>query len=185
MCNITNEQIDKVLSSFIGQYNMQVPMYSAIKINGKKLYEYARNNEKVDIPIRKVYIYDLKRISDLKDNKFKIKCTVSKGTYIRSLIRDISKKLNTIGVMSDLIRTKQGDFELKDCYKIEDIEKGNYKILGLEKILKLPKIEISDDIYKKVINGNKIDNIYNQDKFMFVKNNKLIAVYHVTDDKKY
>ena len=180
--NITNEDIDNVLKTFIGEYNMEIPLYSAVKINGKKLYEYARNNEKVDIPVHKVYIYELKRTSDIMDNKFNIKCKVSKGTYIRSLIRDISKRLGAVGVMSKLNRVKQGEFDIKDCYSLKDIENGNYKLLDIRDVLNLPEIEIPNDIYKKVINGNKIDNIYNLDKFIFIKDNKLISIY-VVDEK--
>ena len=180
--NITNEEIDRVLDSFIGDYNMEVPIYSAIKVNGKKLYEYARNKEDVDIPVHKVYIYELKRISDIKDNKFKIKCKVSKGTYIRSLIRDISKELNTVGVMSKLNRIKQGIFDINDCYTLKDIENNNYKLLKIEDVLDLPIIELSDNIYKRVINGNKIDNKYDYDKFIFKKDNDLIAIYIVDEN---
>ena len=111
--NVINEDIDRVLKTFIGDYDMEVPLYSAIKINGKKLYEYARNNEEVEVPIHKVKVYELVRTSDIKDNKFSIKCKVSKGTYIRSLVRDISKELGTVGVMSKLNRTKQGKFDIK------------------------------------------------------------------------
>ena len=177
--NVTNEDIDRVLNSFIGDYSMEVPIYSAIKVNGKKLYEYARNNEEVEIPVHKVKVYDLKRTSDIKDNKFSIKCKVSKGTYIRSLVRDISKELGTVGVMSKLNRTKQGNFDIKDCYTLNDIEQGNYKLLDIKEVLNLPIVEVPDNIYKRIINGNKIENIFEYDKFIFEKDNKLIAIYEV------
>ena len=180
--NVTNEDIDKVLKTFIGDYDMEVPKYSAIKVNGKKLYEYARNNEVVKVPIHKVKVYELVRTSDIKDNKFTIKCKVSKGTYIRSLVRDISKELSTVGVMSKLNRTKQGNFELKDCYTLKDIEQNNYKLLNIKDVLDLPIIEVPDSIYKKVINGNKIDANFNYDKFIFQKDNKLIAIYEKDND---
>ena len=177
--NVTNEDIDKVLDSFIGDYNMKVPIYSAIKVNGKKLYEYARNNEEVDIPTHKVKVFELKRTSDIKDNKFSIKCKVSKGTYIRSLVRDISNELGTVGVMSKLNRTKQGNFDIKDCYTLKDIEQGSYKLLDIKEVLDLPLVEIPDSIYKKVINGNKIENTFNYDKFIFKKDNKIISIYEL------
>jgi len=180
--NVTNEDIDKVLNSFIGDYDMEVPIYSAIKINGKKLYEYARNNEEVKIPIHKVKVYELVRTSDIKDNKFSIRCKVSKGTYIRSLVRDISKELGTVGVMSKLNRTKQGKFDIKDCYTLKDIEQGNYKVLDIKEVIDLPIVEIPDNIYKKVINGNKIENNFNYDKFMFIKGDKIVAIYEKDED---
>lgn len=180
--NVTNEDIDRVLESFIGEYDMEVPKYSAIKVNGKKLYEYARNNEDVKVPIHKVKVYELVRTSDIKDNKFTIKCKVSKGTYIRSLVRDISKELGTVGVMSKLNRTKQGNFYIKDCYTLKDIEQNNYKLLNIKDVLDLPIIEVPDSIYKKVINGNKIDANFNYDKFIFQKDNKVIAIYEKDND---
>ena len=180
--NVTNEDIDKVLNTFIGDYNMEVPIYSAIKVNGKKLYEYARNNEEVDIPTHKVKVYELKRTSDIKDNKFSIKCKVSKGTYIRSLVRDISNELGTVGVMSKLNRTKQGKFDINDCYTLKDIEKGNFELLDIKEVLNLPIVEIPNSIYKKVINGNKIENTFNYDKFIFEKDNKIIAIYELDSE---
>lgn len=184
--DIRAEEIDRVLNSFIGNYHMLVPKYSSIKVNGKKLYEYARNNEDVEIPFRDVKVFELSRISDLEkqDNKvsFKIRCRVSKGTYIRSLIRDISNELGTIGTMKELKRTKQGDFDIKDSYSLEDIECNNYKILPIKSVLKLPFIETSDDIINLVKNGNKIAANYNYDEFCFIKNDKLIAIYK-RDDK--
>ena len=186
--DITNEDIDKALNSFLGEYNMQVPLYSAIKINGKKLYEYARNNENVELPIHKVYIYEIKRTSDItyfnSKAKFSFRCKVSKGTYIRSLIRDISKELNTIGIMSNLNRTKQGDFDIKNSYTIDEIREGNYKLLSINECISLPKIDIPDNIYKKVINGNKLDNNFGYDRFCFIKNNEIVAIYKIDDKNK-
>ena len=180
--NVTNEDIDRVLKTFIGDYDMEVPLYSAIKINGKKLYEYARNNEEVEVPIHKVKVYELVRTNDIKDNKFSIRCKVSKGTYIRSLVRDISKELGTVGVMSKLNRTKQGKFDIKNCYTLKDIEDGNYKLLDIKDVLDLPVVEVPDSIYNKVINGNKIDNTFDYDKFIFEKDNKIIAIYEKDND---
>ena len=180
--NVTNEDIDRVLKTFIGDYDMEVPLYSAIKINGKKLYEYARNNEEVEVPIHKVKVYELVRTSDIKDNKFSIRCKVSKGTYIRSLVRDISKELGTVGVMSKLNRTKQGKFDIKNCYTLKDIEDGNYKLLDIKDVLDLPVVEVPDSIYNKVINGNKIDNTFDYDKFIFEKDNQIIAIYEKDND---
>ena len=181
--NITNDDIDKVLNSFIGDYNMEVPIYSAIKVNGKKLYEYARNNEEVDIPVKNVYIYNLKRTSDITyfDNKakFNIKCKVSKGTYIRSLIRDISKELGVVGVMSELNRIKQGKFDIKDCFNLKNIENNEFKLLSILDCLDYPKYEVDDSIYKKIKNGNKIPNIYKENTIIFTKNDTILAIYEI------
>ena len=112
-CNVSEEEIRNVISNYKCVYNQEVPIYSSVKINGRKLYEYARNGEEVALPKREV---DIKSIEVLEINKdiIKIKCLVSKGTYIRSLIRDIGESLNTHATMTDLIRTKQGIFDIKD-----------------------------------------------------------------------
>lgn len=174
---ITNEEIDKILKSFIGDYDMEVPIYSAVKVNGKRLYEYARNNIKVDLPIHKVKINSLERISSVENNKVLIKCNVSKGTYIRSLVRDICKRLNTIGVMSKLTRTKQGKFNIEDCYTLDEIRNNEYKLIPIIDFIDLPKVEIDESIYKKISNGMKLDNTYNYDTFCFIYNNEVIAIY--------
>ena len=98
-----NESIQQILNSFVGKTLQKPPMYSAIKVNGKKLYEYARKNEKVEVKSRQIEIYKMELIKlDLKENiiKFKVRC--SKGTYIRTLCEDIAEKLNTYGYMKEL-----------------------------------------------------------------------------------
>src|SRR5699024_4164897 len=108
----------------------EVPIYSSVHVNGKRLYDYARNNIEVTLPKRKVTIYNLELISFNKDIiTFKVR--VSKGTYIRSLIKDICNKLNIDGTMNNLIRIKQGNFTLEEAYKIEDIKNNNYKLLNV------------------------------------------------------
>ena len=175
--NLTREDILEVFKKFPKSYEQTVPKYSAVKINGKKLYEYARNNIDIDLPKRIVYIYNLEIISfDGETITFKTK--VSKGTYIRSLIEDICQNLNTIGTMSSLVRTKQGNFSLQDSYTISDIEKGNFKFMNIHEFLDYPSIDVGDDLIKLVKNGAKIDNIYNiLDKVIFTYKNEDIAIY--------
>lgn len=179
---ISKENIEECLKKMIGTYNQTVPIYSAVKINGKKLYEYARNNEEIELPKRKVTIKKLKLISDItyekEKTKFKIKCHVSKGTYIRSLIEDIAANLNTIGTMENLKRTKQGNFQIANANTIKDIENNKFKIYPIEEILeKFYKIEMTDDLYFKIKNGSIIKNNYNHDIVAFTKNNKIVAIY--------
>lgn len=179
---ISKENIEECLKKMIGTYNQTVPIYSAVKINGKKLYEYARNNEEIEFPKRKVTIKELKLISDItyekEKTKFKIKCHVSKGTYIRSLIEDIATNLNTIGTMENLKRTKQGNFQIANANTIQDIENNKFKIYSIEEILeKFYKIEMTDDLYFKIKNGSIIKNNYNHDIVAFTKNDKVIAIY--------
>lgn len=184
--NISSDQIDSVLESFVGDYDMEVPIYSAIKINGKKLYEYARNNEEVKLPIHKVKVFNIKRISDINylEDKivFSIKCKVSKGTYIRSLVRDIAKKLNTIGVMSELVRTKQGKFCIEDCYTIDNIENNKYKLIDIKDSIDLPLVDVDESLYNKIKNGSKLPNKYSYDRFGFIYDNKLVAIYKVDEN---
>ena len=127
---VTKEDIEKTLKKYTTKYLQEVPMYSAVKVGGKKLYEYARNNIQVTPPSKEVEIYSLDLLEDPKyltnTIEFKIKCKVSKGTYIRSLIRDIAYDLNTYGTMKNLVRTKQGIFSLEDSYTLEDIQNNNY-----------------------------------------------------------
>ncbi len=182
---ITNEDILQVFNEFPKEYMQEVPIYSAVKINGNKLYEYARNNKLIELPKRKVNIYNLELISFNKDIiTFKVK--VSKGTYIRSLINDLCEKLNTIGTMNNLIRTKQGNFDIKDSYKLEEILNGNYKFQNIKEFLDYPVIEIPDKYIKKVENGNKVENIFNiEDKVIFTKNNKDLAIYENKNNTLY
>lgn len=176
--NITNEDIDKVLNDFSQDYDMEVPIYSAVKVNGKKLYEYARNNIPVELPHHKVKVYSLERITPIEDNSFYIKCHVSKGTYIRSLINDICNNLSVIGVMEELNRTKQGKYSIEDSYTLEDLKNGNYRVIPIIDALDLPKVEITNnELLKKVINGNKLEDIYNYPEFIFTYNNDVIAIY--------
>ena len=161
------EEIIEVLNSFKGKYIQTVPIYSAVKINGKKLYEYARNNEYVELPKREVEIYDIELL-EYNESTFTFKCSVSKGTYIRALINDIASKLGTIGIMTDLRRTRLGKFTLDDC---------NRGLISIKDVLDYPIVELTSDIEKKVLNGAKIDNIYDSDRVLFVKDNIEIAIY--------
>lgn len=173
------EEIIKVLNSFKGKYLQEVPIYSAVKINGKKLYEYARENKNVELPKREVEIKDIELIDDIEyindKTVFKFKCSVSKGTYIRSLIRDIAKRLNTVGIMTDLRRTRQGKFKIEDAIKIEDINEKS--LINIIDVLDYKKIELTDNIKKQVLNGAIIDNTYNSNEVLFVNKNEAIALY--------
>ncbi len=175
----TKEEIINVLNSFKGSYEQEVPIYSAVKRNGKKLYEYAREGIDVELPKRTIEVKEIELVDDIeyKNNKtmFKFKCTVSKGTYIRSLINDIATRLDTIGIMTNLRRIRQGNFKIEDSIKIEDINEINLK--SIIDTLPYKKIELTDDIRKKIVNGALVDNIYNEDKVLFIENNEAVALY--------
>ena len=180
--NITKEKIEEVFNNFPKKYYQTVPLYSAVKINGKKLYEYARNNEKVILPKREVSIYKLELL-EYNNTIIKFKALVSKGTYIRSLIDDLMHNLNTYGVMQELIRAKQGNFTLNDSYTLEDIKNNNYKLLNIKEFLDYQIIELDNKYYKQIINGVTIPNIFNiKDKVIFTYQNKDIAIYELKEN---
>ncbi|MBQ9012701.1 MAG: tRNA pseudouridine(55) synthase TruB [Bacilli bacterium] len=174
---LNKNELKDTLNSFVGKYNQEVPIYSAVKINGKKLYEYARNNEEVTLPKREVEIKKIKLL-ELTNDSYKFKVLVSKGTYIRSLIKDINDKLGIIGSMSSLIRTKQGKFDINDSYTLEDIKNNNYKLLSINDVLKNEKCVIIDDnLYNVIKNGGIIDNIYKDNLITFIYKDNVIAIY--------
>lgn len=180
--NLTKEEIQKTILSFKGTYNQEVPIYSAVKINGKKLYEYARNNEEITLPKREVNIYDIELLN-IDNDIITIKTKVSKGTYIRSLIRDIGLKLNTNATMTKLIRTKLGKFTIEESYTLEDIQNDNYKLLSLEDLINLDTININEEMLFKIKNGQIID--YQTDKYILYKyNNQDIALYKPYQNNK-
>ena len=167
----------KLLKTFQKTYLQEVPIYSAVKIKGKKLYEYAREQKEIALPKKEVTI---KEISLLKSDStsFIFKTLVSKGTYIRSLIRDMGISINELFTMSSLIRTKQGDFSITDSYKISDIKNNSFKILKIEDVLKYPIIDMDKNLYTKVANGCIIENNFNiTSKVLFKRENNLIAIY--------
>ncbi len=174
--NVKKENIEEVFKKFIGKYVMEVPIYSAIKVNGKKLYEYARNNIEVKLPTKTVNIYELELLS-YHDDIIRFRTKVEKGTYIRSLIRDICTSLNTIGTMNSLVRTKQGNFNLKNSYNIEDVKNNNFKLAKIKDLLDIPIYHLVDAEYEKVKNGNNIT-LNLEDKYILLMyKNEEVAIY--------
>lgn len=181
---IRKEELINVLNSFLGKYEQEVPIYSAVKVNGKKLYEYAREGKKVNLPKRMVEIKKIELIN-LTDEEYKFRVLVSKGTYIRSLICDINRKLNVIGVMSDLVRTKQGIFNIDDAYTLEDIKTGNYKMYTITDVLKNDNcVVINDKLFNSIKNGCIIDNIYGKEVVTFIYDNEVVSIYKTYDKDK-
>ena len=177
---VNEEEIRNVIASYKCVYDQEVPIYSSVKINGKKLYEYARSGENVVLPKRKVDIKNIEVI-DINKDIVKIKCLVSKGTYIRSLIRDIGSSLNTFATMTDLIRTKQGIFDISDSYTLEDIENGNYKLIDIEDVMDVCVID-NDAYLKDVSNGVKLKLDVKNEYILFKHENENIALYKKDND---
>lgn len=187
---ITLEKVKYVLEDFIGKQEQIPPIYSAIKVKGKKLYEYARKGQSVEIQPRTIEIYNIELININENNKtieFRVKC--SKGTYIRTLCEDIAYKLGTIGYMKELNRTQVGEFEITKSIKVLDLENKdilNENFITIEQFFKNKEsITLNENKISLFLNGvqltyNLQDGIYKiydfQNKFIgigTIKNNLL------------
>ena len=172
---ISDKKILACLNSFVGKQEQIPPMHSAIKVKGKKLYEYARNNETVEIP-RRVITIDYIELISIVDNLVKFKVGCSKGTYIRSLCFDIAKKLDYPGHMYSLIRSKSGNFSLSDSYSLEEIENGDFEMLSMEEALSnYPKLVVDDE--NIIYHGKKIKSKINHQVAIYNQNSKVLAIY--------
>ena len=173
---ITKEDVKRALKEMEGTYEQEVPIYSAIKVNGKKLYEHARKNEQVEkLPKRTVTIYETEFLS-FEENRATFRVVVSKGTYIRSFIRDLAKKLNTVAIMSDLRRTKQGMFPVEESHPLEEITKDT-KLISLIDAVSIPKQETTGEILFKIKNGAVFEMTQNSPIVLWTNNGKALAIY--------
>lgn len=161
---LEEKNVKEKLQTFLGKQFQKPPIYSAIKVNGKKLYEYARKNEEVEIPTREITIYEIKLNNvDAKNNVINFTVHCSKGTYIRSLCEDIAHKLGTIGYMAGLERTKVGEFSIEDSVNIDKLDEKTIEkyIIKIEDVLKkYENINISEIELKKLLNGVKLKKDY-------------------------
>lgn len=162
--SLEEKNIKEVLKSFLGIQKQTPPIYSAIKIKGKKLYEYARAGEKVEIPEREIEIYNINFIEKKLNNiSFEVEC--SKGTYIRTLCEDIAKKLGTIGYMKSLKRIKVDKFEVEKAITFEKLEENKENIEWLKNnsysmediLINLPKIQLKKRKIELFLNGVMLD----------------------------
>jgi tRNA pseudouridine55 synthase len=178
--NITKDELISVLDKFKGKYLQTVPIYSAIKVNGKKLYEYARNNTPVELPKHEVDIKEMELL-EFNGDSFKIRTRVSKGTYIRSLGNDIAEMLKTNATMTNLRRTKQGMFKIDDAIKLDEINEET-KLLKISDVLDYPKVIVNDKLENVLLDGKIINNVYGNDVILFVdKNDNPISLYKIYD----
>ncbi len=175
---LDKKKIEIVLEQFIGEQEQIPPIYSAIKVKGKKLYEYARKQQEVQIPSRKITIYDIKLLKIDKENyeiQFEVRC--SKGTYIRSICEDIAKKIGTIGYMKELQRTQVGNFKIEQAISIENLNKETVKkrIITVEELFKnLENVQLGKKKLQLFLNGVKLNfdleddiyKIYSEEKFI-------------------
>ena len=178
-------ELKEVLKEFLGESEQVPPKYSAIKVGGKKLCDLARKGKEIgEIKARPIKIKDIELL-EIDENTAKIRVSCSKGTYVRSLIRDIAQKLGTTAVMSDLIRTKSGTFNIENSIEIgeycekSDLEKS---LINPVEVLPYNKIEIEEDDFKKVKNGAFLDNrnLPQNEILILTYNDEIISIAQVT-----
>lgn len=174
--DLKKEDINNALQNFFGKQKQVPPMYSAIKINGKKLYEYAREGKEVKLEAREIEIYKIELL-EYQNNKIKFEVECSKGTYIRTLCEDIAKKLGTVGYMEELQRTKVNNFRIEDSILLDDItlENAEKNMIKIEEVFKEKEtIELDNKKLELFLNGvkltynlpNSIYRIYNNEQFI-------------------
>ncbi|HLQ71047.1 MAG TPA: tRNA pseudouridine(55) synthase TruB [Bacillota bacterium] len=190
----SQQALENVLGSFEGDVYQKPPMYSAVKVNGKKLYEYAREKKNVERPLRKIHIYEISYISGkaVHPNSFTIKVVCGKGTYIRTLCVDIGKKLGYYAHMSYLERIQTGVFKKSESITLQQVEnaaKENKQASLLFPISSgvshLDVLEVDDVTCKRVLHGQKLqkpNRIFTTDPFRIMHGDRLIAIYQTHPD---
>lgn len=170
--NIPENQIRQVLQSFLGRQLQTPPIYSSIKVNGKKAYTYARQGQDIELKPREIKIMNI-TILKVENNIITFEVQCSKGTYIRVLCEDIAKKLGTVGFMQNLCRTKVNEFDIRNSFTLEEIE--NADIISIEEVFSTkPKIELTDRKKDLFLNGvklsinleNSVYRVYNNNVFL-------------------
>ena len=177
---LDERNVKTVLNSFLGEQMQIPPIYSAIKVKGKKLYEYARKGQKVEIEPRKITIYDIKLLKINKvssEIQFEVSC--SKGTYIRSLCEDIAKKMGTVGYMKELQRTRVGIFTIEQSVLVEDLTKETIEkyMITIEKLFKdLENIELNEKKLQLFLNGVKLSSDLKDGIYKIYSNQQFIGI---------
>lgn len=190
---LTTKNIEKILQSFVGKQEQIPPIYSAIKINGKKLYEYARKGQEIELKPRKIEIYNIKLINysvEEKQIKFEVFC--GKGTYIRSLCEDIAIKFGTVGYMKSLKRIQVGDFKIEDSITIDELNNIIQKneldktktIITLEKLFeKIPSIRLDNRKLELFLNGVMLTQKQNEGVYkIYNQKNEFIGTGTIKDN---
>ena len=177
--DFNEENVKLVLKSFLGKQFQVPPMYSSIKVNGKKLYEYARKGEKIEVPKREIEIFDIKLMYiNFETNEITFEVSCSKGTYIRVLCENIAEKLNTVGYMTSLKRTVVGKFSLENSVTFEELEKGKENKEFIDKYF-IKTEKIFEDEYKKInLNKRKEELFLNGVMLTFELEDGLYNVYN-------
>ena len=182
---LKKENIEKILEKFKGKQEQIPPIYSAIKVNGKKLYEYARKGQEVEIKPRKIEIYNIELLNiNEKQKQIEFQVSCSKGTYIRSLCEDIAQRLETVGYMLELKRIQVGNFNIKEAITIEQLENNidnkefiEENFIQFEEIFKnKEKIELDDRKLRLFLNGVQLTMTCKDEIYRIYSNNKFIGI---------
>ena len=185
---VTKEQIEKALEQFKGKIEQIPPAFSAVHYNGKRLYQLARSgNIPSDIPKREVTIYDNKLLDfDYERQIARISISCSKGTYIRSVVNDLGQILNTGAVMYELIRVENAGMKLSNALEINDNltkETVSKNLIKPQDLISLEKVNLNEEEYKFVLNGNKFKNTHNiKNDILLLKDETVIALAFADDD---
>ena len=173
--------LKEALNAFKGESEQEVPITSAVSVDGKRLYQYQRENKEVILPKRRIEVYDIS-LKSVKEDSFVFSASVSSGTYIRALARDILKKLNIHGTLSELRRTKVDDISVEECDSLDEILKGNYKTHDLYDVLskRYPVFEGFEE--KDVLNGKRINVASSENKILMAKDDRALAIYEKDGD---
>lgn len=188
--NITADDIQKALATFMGESLQTPPNYSAIKVNGKKLYELARRDIFIpNIEPRNIVVHEINDFEMLLSETgitFRVRMKVSKGTYIRSIARDLGDLLGTHGTLEELNRTDIDQFHLKDAISVERLKEGNVEVLEPFQFMNLPKITVDPGIKYYINNGRFLDlELFPEktDTIIYTKTNEVLAIYYYDEQK--
>ena len=182
------KDIENFLGNLVGESFQTPPIYSAIKVKGKRLYKYARQNQEVDIPVRKI-IVDNTELLSVESNKVTFQITVSKGTYIRSIVEELGKSLNTVAIVEKLSRTSIGNLDINHSKLNKNIEtmdyKSNLQSLDWKEVINLPILEINQELLESVQHGQLIlsSMFSHQEKYILSINNDVVAIYKPFNEK--
>ena len=184
---LSKDKIEKVLNSFLGKSKQLPPMTSAIHVNGQKLYKLAHQGKEVERPLRDIEVFEIELL-DFKNDEITFRTLVSKGTYIRVLGSDIAEKLNTVGHLKALRRTKVGPFDVENSVKIEDV--SDKSLMSVFEVLKeFSEVVKVDDILADDIKNGKVKEFngqYSANKLMIVDNDlQVVAMYVKNIEGKY
>lgn len=180
---VTKQQIDNIIHNFKGKIQQKPPLYSSVSINGSRAYDLARQGKDFQLPTRSVNIYNVECAGQIEKNLFAFNIHCSAGTYVRSLILDIAKKLGTIATTVCIIRMASGPFNMDTSYTPEQITNNQAELITIDKVIDLPKINLQSDLANKLLNGQAPKISKENGKYLCYTNNTVMGIAKVEDSK--